>query len=368
MWCGRCQSDVVTELAADNRRVVCATCGTALGEAAVSQTEPANQRNSRAQEARELLNRWANSRSFDPFGPPRKRVFEDALQPPVVPVSTQVATAIETPPLIAESVPAPVAESIPASPAMSSLVESRVADSPMNADLDRLTNEILARVEKISRDTNTSLKAVNDIPTPASIVAPTGADSVGPPAAMMGLTAPMVEQTGDSLTTPMARHTDSAPMPEVEPPVVLPSPALSQLTSSPSSASPSLWVATARKNLGLMGHIGQGLSYSGILGITLGLSLVVLGTFGASSQLAPTGWLIATLGQMLLLLGVVTSVSVGMEQSSAEMRALVDERMRLLSEQMEQLRREPTRVDQAHETTLAPRFTMVPQRDSIEVP
>jgi len=356
----------VTELAADNRRVVCATCGTALGEAAVSQTEPANQRNSRAQEARELLNRWANSRSFDPFGPPRKRVFEDALQAPVNPASTQVATVADVPQPSCETISAPVA----APNVVSSLAEPRVSDSAMSTELDRLTSEILARVEKISRDTNANSKFMSDIPTSESIAASTDADGVALPASPAGIAVSAVELPHESTPSAVTCRRDSSATPEPESPVVLPAApaqAMSRPVAAEGSASPSLWVGTARKNLGVMGLIGQGLSYSGILGITAGLSCVVLGTFGASSHFVPTGWLMATLGQMLLLLGVVTSVSIGMEQSAAEMRGLVDERLRLLSEQMEQLRGQPTRVDQAHETTHAPRFATTPQRESQEV-
>ncbi len=354
MWCGKCQSDVVTELAADNRRVICATCRSALGEAAASQTEPANQRNSRAQEARELLNRWANGRQTDPFGPPRKRTFDDVLQP--TPTITPTAEAPRVEPVRSPAPEPVVAETTPSTAAP----ESRLNDAAMNAELDRLTNEILARVEKFSRE---SPRASSNDDASASLPVTTITEQ---PIAAHEPTAAVVPVQSAVEPAPTTHRIEAAAV--RVPDAHLPSPtnpplqAPTEPATLQSSASPLHWVATARKNFGVMSNVGQGLSYVGILGITLGLSLVVLGTFGGSSHLAPTGWLIATLGQMLLLLGVVTSVTVGMEQSSAEMRLLVDERMRVLSEQIEQLRQRPTRVDQPHSSARAPHFANAPQR------
>ncbi|MBX3440731.1 MAG: hypothetical protein KF861_24790, partial [Planctomycetaceae bacterium] len=58
--------------------------------------------------------------------------------------------------------------------------------------------------------------------------------------------------------------------------------------------------------------LGQSLAYVGILVLTIGTLMVVLGYFGGDAGLAPTGWLLATAGQFLLFLGVVTLVSGGM--------------------------------------------------------
>ena len=105
------------------------------------------------------------------------------------------------------------------------------------------------------------------------------------------------------------------------------------------------WLLTVRRKLGLMGQVAQILCYIGILGITLGFAIVIVGTFGSTGNLAPTGWLVATLGQMLLLLGVVTTVSVGMEQSASEMRGIVDDRMAEISAQIQQLKENQQRAD-----------------------
>tara|TARA_R110002072_G_scaffold238769_3_gene396486 strand:- start:141644 stop:143035 length:1392 start_codon:yes stop_codon:yes gene_type:complete len=89
MWCSVCQSDVATEVGADNRRVSCSNCGHLLAGAVgtsrdqTSTVVPAARPETRAAEARQLLDRWAKGHFFDPYGPPRK--IESA---PVAPVAT----------------------------------------------------------------------------------------------------------------------------------------------------------------------------------------------------------------------------------------------------------------------------------------
>jgi len=70
--------------------------------------------------------------------------------------------------------------------------------------------------------------------------------------------------------------------------------------------------------------VGQMCAYFGIGLITCGTALVVWGYFGGALNLAPTGWLITTIGQMFLFLGVVTLISGGMEQTAAEVAARIE--------------------------------------------
>ena len=71
---------------------------------------------------------------------------------------------------------------------------------------------------------------------------------------------------------------------------------------------------------------GQLLAYAGVLGLTVGTTLVLWGYFGggAYQSYTPTGWLIATLGQMLMFLGVMTVVSGGMEQTRADVSRSIE--------------------------------------------
>jgi hypothetical protein len=64
MWCPSCKADVAAEVAADNRRVRCATCGAEISASAAF-TGLAKTR-----EARDLLERWASERKVD-TPPPR---------------------------------------------------------------------------------------------------------------------------------------------------------------------------------------------------------------------------------------------------------------------------------------------------------
>lgn len=91
--------------------------------------------------------------------------------------------------------------------------------------------------------------------------------------------------------------------------------------------------------------VGQGLAYLGILGLTAGTSLVIVGYFGGPASYAPTGWLVATIGQMMLFLGVVTLVSNGMEHTSAEVRRAVDDRVGEVTERLEKLGRRMIRIE-----------------------
>ncbi len=88
--------------------------------------------------------------------------------------------------------------------------------------------------------------------------------------------------------------------------------------------------------------LGQMCAYGGIGLITCGTALVLWGYFGGPVSYAPTGWLITTLGQMFLFLGIVTLISSGMEQASSELTARIEQLgqrlMRVESLQREALR------------------------------
>ena len=83
--------------------------------------------------------------------------------------------------------------------------------------------------------------------------------------------------------------------------------------------------------------------------------MVITGYFGGPAHYAPTGWLITTIGQMMLFLGVVTLVSTGMEQTQAEMRESLDETLREVSSRIDFLSQHVTRIDTtAHQTPPPP--------------
>lgn len=76
--------------------------------------------------------------------------------------------------------------------------------------------------------------------------------------------------------------------------------------------------------------IGQTLAYIGVLGLTVGTSMVIYGHFGGYAEYTPTGWLVTTVAQMLLFLGVINLVSGGMEQNNED----VSRRIQSLGDQL----------------------------------
>ncbi len=63
----------------------------------------------------------------------------------------------------------------------------------------------------------------------------------------------------------------------------------------------------------LAGHLA---AYGGVGLLSIGMTLVIWSYFGGPTAYAPTGWLLTTVGQMLLYLGVVTLVASGLEQTT----------------------------------------------------
>jgi len=103
--------------------------------------------------------------------------------------------------------------------------------------------------------------------------------------------------------------------------------------------------------------IGQGLAYTGVIALLIGTSLVILGHFGGESDYTPTGWLVTTVAQMLLFLGIINLVSGGMEQHNDE----VARRIHSLSEHL--IRIEQTTA----EAVMAARHAGSERTDSVEV-
>jgi hypothetical protein len=97
--------------------------------------------------------------------------------------------------------------------------------------------------------------------------------------------------------------------------------------------------APPRSNLTAM--TGQFLAYLGVLGLTIGTAIVIYGHFGGYSEYTPTGWLVTTVAQMLLFLGVINLVSGGIEQNNED----VSRRINTLGEHL-------VRIEQVTEEVL----------------
>lgn len=78
------------------------------------------------------------------------------------------------------------------------------------------------------------------------------------------------------------------------------------------------------KSTNWVAFAAQMVSYLGVITLTTGTVLVLMGHFGGHAQYAPMGWLVTTAGQMLLFLGVVTLISSGMEQTTHDVARRID--------------------------------------------
>lgn len=88
---------------------------------------------------------------------------------------------------------------------------------------------------------------------------------------------------------------------------------------------PAVWRSEPSGAGGWSSLAGQFLAYAGVLGMTAGACMAVWSYFGGPASYAPTGWLLATAGQMLLFFGVVTLVSGGLEQTTEQVNKRIEQ-------------------------------------------
>lgn len=348
MWCDQCRTDSAADVSAETGTVSCAACGAELGVV----RRPATDR------ARELLQRWSSetpTNEEEPDGqgaPPEPLRTETAASPASrewdsrgerVPTSTEkheapaksdgrmflmpgpTTTAVEKP--VVEKVEKAVEPTPPSEKPVEKTRESVVASSAQpvgGATMPDITEVRSARPQFVSRladspfgeKKNTEPRVSKqdhskpEIPEPRT--APHWAERPQPfpKASLEGeATLPMRDETAD----PNMDRADSVEMG----------------TSSKWSASgvnlQSRWPKTLERRRGSAGQVlGQVIAYAGVLGITAGLAFVIWGYFGGQTHQMSTGWLIAAGGQMVLMLGFVTIVTEGLEQSRRESLAKLE--------------------------------------------
>jgi hypothetical protein len=260
VWCANCQSDVASELSKDNRRLFCATCGTELSRCGGNAPPE-------TQNAKDLLERWSATAVFDPYGPPLPKPETNPKSP------LAGSKELKDPTLLTSIAPKP---------------------RPVN-------RESLREDTPMSGQRSHDLQSAVGIPWKKSV------------SAIEETPKALVQDNAVTKTTPTeVPRADAGHDPGPRKPHFDVQQAISakedELKKGPN------WVSLA----------GQFLAYGGVLGLTLGTSLVLWGYFGGPAHYAPTGWLITTAGQMLLFLGVVTLVSGGMEQTTEEVSRKID--------------------------------------------
>ncbi|MFK7820437.1 MAG: hypothetical protein AB8G99_17080 [Planctomycetaceae bacterium] len=242
----------------------------------------------RTKDAREILERWSSKSMLDPYGP--------------LPVSSQRLSDL------------PELEEAPVPPA------PRLKPSQTHQRENAPSKEVRSMTSPGHQSEEERPRATRPVKTSKRSI------RVDRPASVHDVTDTSAETTRlRSQRRPVSRYIDGPHAKELSGP---------HFEMAPPKQSS--WAVTT----------GQWLAYTGVLGLTIGTAVVVGGYFGGYSNYTPTGWLIVTVGQMLLFLGVINMVSGGMEQSNNE----VSHRIEVLGERL--LRMEAS----THEALRGPRI------------
>lgn len=386
MWCANCQADVAAEVSADNRHVRCATCSTVLDTPqtlrASARTREARELLERWSSGMMLdpytptvplapatnpgvspeLPTTAASAATGPATSSRRRTFrvdnphsgilgtplaastEASAAPaiagndgssPGAPTANAPRTVLRPRPLAAVSTAAstsggsaPLADFPGQGPGST---DSRPATLPLPAPVGRTSAsgsmDVEADAEAQSVDSGESFESDAG---PSTIPAPHTRRPRAPrtptEAAAPATVSHRRRDNAESLSGP--RHSTAArPRPESgtrtasghvlrfdDPQAPLAGPHID----------PQSFLDGAPRRANSTSLAGQFLAYAGVLGMTVGTAMVLWGYFGGPEHFTPTGWLITTVGQMLLFLGVVTLVSGGMEQTTDEVARRID--------------------------------------------
>ena len=299
MWCEKCQADVAAEVSAETRQILCATCGTVLDPTAGLGIESPQSPRDPAGDARDLLERWASESVLD-LKPPTNPAPPANAPPPPLP-STQPVFRFDGPHPLGttgrQATPAP-----PVNPQIDT-PQVHSGGHPPGPRRPRFADSANRRPMEAVGPDGSPISGGPETNQPADL----GAMPPTPPGGHPGI------DLGGSGEPEQPRYRFDAAEAGVGGPHFTPDPLVFRKTERSSG-----WIALA----------GQILAYGGVALITVGTALVLGGYFGGPENYTPTGWLTATVGQMLLFLGVVTLVSTGMEQTNAQ----VTERVEQMSE------------------------------------
>lgn len=347
MWCGKCQSEVAAEVSPDNQRVFCAACGTLLSTIDVPPARPATAKSSdRTKDARELLQRWSSGNLVDPFGPlissnrlGSKTELRPAPDPQSatpnlmvsLPDSATVATSIES------AVPSPVLPSPFVVSHSDSLLQKDVnpvseikppeaGDSPTDQSITAVPNPLTAETESAkSAVTPGSSPFVGSEALPSLVAASSNTSVSAIPRSHFH----RVDAAHPAVHFASGAKAKAGAIPDSVGPFVSVSNRATAETKRPKTWlptwDPAVWRSEPNEAGGWSSLAGQFLAYAGVLGMTAGACMVVWSYFGGPASYAPTGWLLATAGQMLLFFGVVTLVSGGLEQTTEQVNKRIEQ-------------------------------------------
>lgn len=306
MWCEKCQADVAAEVSGDTSEVHCATCHTVIRSGALARASE------KTRQARELLERWSTA----PLPQPA------TLSSPSPDVSDSTAESYRLDPAHPSAgTPPKTDDSRPQTAALLTEPTGTPATKPLTAAARTVPASVAA-----SHSRKDVYDNVSPEPTVADAVLPvTTADNESFSQAVTNPSASSAETS----TFPSVPAADASTQPDSCQPVAPARPAYDPVvqTRLQELVGPPTPTPQARPETGnLQSFWGQMLAYAGVLTITVGAVMVLVSYFGNADQAsyAPTGWLIATTGQMLMFLGITTFVSGGLEQTSSDVSSQVE--------------------------------------------
>jgi hypothetical protein len=262
MWCPSCKAEVAAEVAADNRRVRCATCGSEIP------VPTSFAGHAKTREARELLDRWASERQADV--PPARNLT----------AGRGASRSLGAGGVNLES-------------------ESAFASVRSEDAGPRSRSEV---PQHESQGASRRFDSAQSLSGPSSSE-PSRSEAVGFPGANSPAASHRVASRSESGRVHRIHGAD---------------------VGGPAFDVQGSLLETDRRKTNWTYVLGQLLAYAGVALLTVGSTLALWGYFGGPASYAPTGWLTTMAGQMILILGVVTLVSGGMEQTNEDVRVRIE--------------------------------------------
>jgi len=325
--CENCQTEVAAEVAADGT-VTCGNCGETLTDKKIPPPDDP------LRSAQELLDRWSKEPLLEPLSPPPGKEANhlsesensedteetDHSDEDSPPKSSDYDSSSEETPQEAKEQSAPTPEPPPEKKPKFRFDAAHLPDKPSAEEIEeREEKQQPAAEEENSQEA--TVEAIAEQDSQSEPVPPTD-------------TAEATPEVGTEKSKFQPRRLDGAQ------PVAM-------------SSEPHIDVqrliderlAKEKKGVNWLVLAGQWLSYLGVLGLTAGAAIIVYGYFGGNPEMTPKGWMLTTAGQMLLLLGIVTLISGGLEQSNDEVNTRIEwlgeQMLRFEQETKEQLLRGP---------------------------
>ena len=311
MWCANCQDDVATEISNDGHALQCTTCGEPVRQVFAPSLHP------ETKSARELLKKWAEEQkqltSSTPTPEPPKTDLDQTEPTATSNLPQGDPTVVPRRELSAETqLSSASADSETDQPSVSNDQPKPATPDDQVPAADKSRPRPKFRVDS-AHDSAGQHQPIHRPGVPSSLK---NRPSTSPETDSRSSQA-MEDRRFEEQGTPPADSGPSAQLRHYD----------DQLHEQPPA--PHFDLVTAQKKAkSRPGRIeaiwGQLMAYAGVGVLTVGTVMVLWGYFGMVEHFASTGWLLSTAGQMLLLLGLVTLISGGMQQTTHEVTERIE--------------------------------------------